>query len=484
VSGDYAAWPVQPKKDKKTGDMVLDNGSWKRILGDLMFDVPETEGRYAPSFRSLFSYFVRRQSVGGFLNPFYQAKNQQPGDEQVNVSFLLGLDWVIPQGFQRIREQDKMLKALRTATQEGVLGDIISRTSDLRTQLTIVQNRAERLRRSIADFRVLPEYRDLEQEASDLTEKISRLSDENTIDRQLLLNLGESLNHEIAPSGDRLERIYREAGVILPETTLRRFEDVRLFHESVVANRRSYLQGDIAAANERIHRREGIIADREERRAQIMGILQSHGALEHFRELQSELSRVEGEVEGIRQRYAAAERIEMGKTDLDLERQQLLRRLHQDYQERNEGLRKAILAFEEVSETLYEVAGNLVVNPSANGPQFEVKIQGQRSGGISNMQIFCFDMMLMKLCAERGIGPRFLFHDSHLFDGVDERQVATALQIGAHRAEELGFQYIVTMNEDAVPTSMPSQFDLGQYILTTRLTDATEDGGLFGIRFG
>jgi uncharacterized protein YydD (DUF2326 family) len=93
-------------------------------------------------------------------------------------------------------------------------------------------------------------------------------------------------------------------------------------------------------------------------------------------------------------------------------------------------------------------------------------------------------MMLMELCAERGIGPGFLIHDSHLFDGVDERQVAKALKIGLENAKRYNFQYIVTMNEDAVPESLPSDFDFEKYIVPTRLTDATEDGGLFGIRFG
>ncbi len=51
-------------------------------------------------------------------------------------------------------------------------------------------------------------------------------------------------------------------------------------------------------------------------------------------------------------------------------------------------------------------------------------------------------------------------------------------------ADSLGFQYIVTMNEDAVPDELPRDFDLQQHIVPTRLTDATEDGGLFGIRFG
>jgi uncharacterized protein YydD (DUF2326 family) len=215
-----------------------------------------------------------------------------------------------------------------------------------------------------------------------------------------------------------------------------------------------------------------------------MGILQAHGALEHFSKIQGELTRVETEVENIKQRYSTAEKLETGKTDLDLERQQLLRRLRQDHKEQGETLREAILAFEEISHAMYEEAGSLVISESTNGPKFDVKIQGQRSGGISNMQIFCFDMMLMKLCSRKGIGPGFLFHDSHLFDGVDERQVAKALEIGAGHAEDLGFQYIVTMNEDAVPSAMPDGFDFESHVLPTRLTDATEDGGLFGMRFG
>jgi hypothetical protein len=36
---------------------------------------------------------------------------------------------------------------------------------------------------------------------------------------------------------------------------------------------------------------------------------------------------------------------------------------------------------------------------------------------------------------------------------------------------------LITMNEDALPAELPKDFDLEQYIVPTRLTDATEDGG-------
>jgi uncharacterized protein YydD (DUF2326 family) len=92
-------------------------------------------------------------------------------------------------------------------------------------------------------------------------------------------------------------------------------------------------------------------------------------------------------------------------------------------------------------------------------------------------------MTLMRLCVKRKISPGFLIHDSHLFDGVDVRQVKKALRIGAEPAKELRFQYIVTMNEDDAFKEKEEGLDLNEYVLPIKLTDATEDGGLFGIRF-
>lgn len=125
----------------------------------------------------------------------------------------------------------------------------------------------------------------------------------------------------------------------------------------------------------------------------------------------------------------------------------------------------------------------MTLEETSNGPMFDFPMQGSRSKGIKNIQIFCFDMMLMRLCAKRGIGPGFIVHDSHLFDGVDGRQLVSALKIGAETAEDLGFQYIVTMNEDDAFKEKADGFDLSKHILPVALTDATEDGGLFGFRF-
>ena len=78
----------------------------------------------------------------------------------------------------------------------------------------------------------------------------------------------------------------------------------------------------------------------------------------------------------------------------------------------------------------------------------------------------------------RALDPR-----SYLFDGVAGRQVSNALKVGAKTASELGFQYIVTMNADDTFKKKTAGFVLREQVLPVVLTDAKEDGGLYGIRF-
>jgi len=468
------------------GDITLPSVGWKNILGQGMFGLVETDDqaeKFKPTFRSLISYFVRRQSDNAFISPFCNAVKQQLYDQQVSVSFLIGLDWTIPQELQTIRKKESTLEELKKATKDGTFGRAIGTTAELRTQLALAERSHQQLRERVSNFQVLPEYENLETEASSLTLQTNQLADDNTLDRELILELQRSLVSENPPSIDDLDGLYREVGVIMPEAVKKRYDDVKAFHQAVISNRKSYLQGELQAAEGRIEKRELRKKELETRKAQIMAILKSHGALDQLTQFQAELARKEAELETIRQRFKAAEQLEGLKAELEIDRQKIFLRLQQNYQEQNLTLKKAILSFEGISQALYEDAGSLTIDPKPNGPAFNVQIHGARSKGISNMQIFCFDMMLMILCAEKGTGPQFLVHDSHLFDGVDERQVIKALEIGATTSQKYGFQYIVTLNSDQFPKRINGAFNPEEFAVPIRLTDATEDGGLFGIRF-
>jgi hypothetical protein len=49
------------------------------------------------------------------MDPTRQSTLQSLWDEQVNISFLLGIDWTVSQKWQLIREREKTLNELRKA---------------------------------------------------------------------------------------------------------------------------------------------------------------------------------------------------------------------------------------------------------------------------------------------------------------------------------------------------------------------------------
>lgn len=473
------------KEGEMDGLHQLSNAEWVEMLGEEMFGLqkpPENGGR-VPTFRSLFSYFVRRQNSGAFVAPEKQATMQQPGDFQVALLFLLGLDWQIASEWQEIRDREKNLAELKKAVRNGVFGSIIGKASDLRTEVAVAEADLNAMRVQLADFHVLRQYAEFESEADRLTRQINDLSNANVIDAGAIRDLETAMRSEAPPPIGELESIYAEAGISLPELAIRRYEEVRAFHESVIRNRRDYLAEELNAAENRLSARNREKQSLDERRAEVMSILKSHGALEQFSRLQAEAARKEAAVESLRRRFNAAEQLEGTRNELEIERNRLALRLRRDFAERHDQLSSAILAFEDISKRLYVSAGSMTIDDTENGPQFRFPMQGSRSKGIRNMQIFCFDMMLMQLCAQRRTGPGFLVHDSHLFDGVDGRQVVSALKVGAEMASQQHFQYIVTMNEDDAYKEATDGFNVRDHLLPVELTDAREDGGLFGFRF-
>ena len=98
------------------------------------------------------------------------------------------------------------------------------------------------------------------------------------------------------------------------------------------------------------------------------------------------------------------------------------------------------------------------------------------------MKAFCYDLTLAKIWSKRKQSPGFLIHDSMIFDGVDERQRAGAIQLAESTSKNENFQYICTLNSDMIPhEGFEKDFDLQQYVVRT-FTDSTPDGGILGIR--
>ncbi|MEV6654871.1 DUF2326 domain-containing protein [Streptomyces sp. NPDC051219] len=155
-----------------------------------------------------------------------------------------------------------------------------------------------------------------------------------------------------------------------------------------------------------------------------------------------------------------------------------------DLQERRQQTNEAILLFSQYAQRLYGEGREayLAIEAGRSSLSITPRIDSDDSRGINNMVIFCFALTLAVLAHRHGRGPDFLIHDSHLYDGVDERQIAKAFALAVEVTEEERMQYIVTINTDILGVAAQRGFDPEPYIRSPRLTDH-EDGGLFGFRF-
>jgi uncharacterized protein YydD (DUF2326 family) len=305
----------------------------------------------------------------------------------------------------------------------------------------------------------------------------------NTVDRQRIKAVEQQLQIEQPTHADDVLAMYEEAKVVLPDLVRRRIEDVQRFHERVVRNRIMHLEREIKSAELRIVEREEESSRLDSRRREILHVLSSHGAIDQMMKLENERSRLFALVDELKKRLEVTSKLESTKTELTIERAQVKQRLTMDQSEHDEVIRDAILIFEELSREISDHEGSLEIDVSDNGPTFDIKVEGGRSVGIRNMQIFCFDIMLSILWAKKRRSPGFLIHDSHLFDGMDSRQVAKAIQIGEARSREHKFQYIVTLNSDQVPRDeFKFDFDFDRFVNPVQLSDENETGGLFGMR--
>jgi len=310
---------------------------WTTVLGFFMFGLPvDNENRkFQPTFRSLISYFIRR-GRDAFSTPFEYYRKQMEWGKQVNNALLLGLAWEDARDLQLLKDKQKLLanlKQLKKDTESGVVTGIFGSLGELETMKVQLESQSHQRKEALGNFRVYPQYHELEQNANRLTAELHEITNENLIDKRLLDFYQSSLDETSEPLQNDVAQIYADAHIELPNLVIRRLEEVENFHRQLIENRREFLS--------------------------------------------TEINR----------------------------------------------LKRTISS------------------------------------------------------------PNILIHDSTIFDGVDERQVARAIELAARESQERGFQYICTLNSDMIPRSeFSSDFDFDSFVRLT-LTDDTDQGRLLGIRY-
>ena len=286
IEGSTSGFPVQPSPNKE-GTLGFDTKNWRTVLAWALFGIGEhtSEAVYRPSARSLLSYFIRNQTAA-YNVPFKYFDNQKTWDIQVHNAFLLGLNWEKAALWQQLKDQKNALDALKQAIKTGAVDGELASLGELEAERLRLATQLERDREALSSFRVLPQYREIETQANILTSDIHNLVNANIVDKRRLVRYRESIVKEGAPTADRLESLYVEAGIALPGAVKKTLEDARAFNEKIIANRREFIAFEIAALESAVAEREAQVVVLNDQRADYLSALAGQGALEELTKLQ------------------------------------------------------------------------------------------------------------------------------------------------------------------------------------------------------
>ncbi len=489
-NGARATWvhldPLPPAADR--GQLELGTGhlrlsEWQRLIERELFGLPDDHPGI--SGRNLLSFLIRRVTSNGYNTAVRSHGRQSDTDATTNLAYLFGLDWHLADRYRLLRARDTARAQMQKAAQDPLLGRIIGKVADLRSEIALAEQRLRDLERQVADFRVVPEYERLRGQADQLDRRIRQLRSRDVVDRRNLEDLERALEETAEPDISYLEAVYGELGVILTGQVRRRFDEVEAFHQSVVRNRRSYLEDEAATIRQQLADSENERQRVGEQLALILRTLEEGGALAALTTLQQLLGQQQAVLSALRHRYEAAQALEATRREIKQGRLILQQEMDRDIEARRSFVDDATILFSEFAQRLYgsDRTAYLRFEASDTSLRIQPHIDSDQSAGIGSMVIFCFDLTVSVIAHRAGRAPDFLVHDSHLFDGVDERQLTAALTIAAEIAERESMQYVITLNSDDLDKARRRNFNPDPYLLPQRLTDRYESGGLFGFRF-
>lgn len=486
IEGDAESLGLDIKYDKKQHLYYVGVTKFTEGMLSAMYNLEKNDNRkYTPSFRELISYCIRR-GIDGYRNAFEFFPKQKVYSVQECNAYFLGLNLDYASQFQEIKDKVKGIGDYKKAAGSGILGDKRLNIGELNTAVITLEKECAELKEQLESFKVHPQYAEITKEADEYTEQIHDIVNQITIKKQLLMNYEKSVTAEENDIGySDIEQIYNEAGVVFDSSLKKKLDEVINFHNVIIENRKNYLQGEIEKIKSSIKEQENNLKEKSEKRADLLEILSDHGALEEYTAMQERYALGIQRLKGVRENLTLAQTIEDSKSRITIENQELLLKSRRDYMERMPSLEKAISIFRNNSEVLYAEPGILTVDLEDTGYKFDVKIKRSKSQGINYMKVMCYDLMLMELRQQKERFPDFLIHDSTIFDGVDERQVAKSLILAMDKTVECQYQYICLMNSDTVPEREMSKQDMDRFSRSVirRISDKDDESGLLGIRF-
>ncbi|WP_207843028.1 DUF2326 domain-containing protein [Williamsia soli] len=484
IAVDFAnSSPHEAIQELMREDNTISLPDWKFLLGLGLFGLTEVfpPGAHGISARTLLSYVIRLDAP---RDPTKIMAQQPAWSSRQHVAFLLGLNWRYTQEMSRMERDADAFAALSYAREVQLVPGLMDDESDLLLRRAELERELQDVKRRAANFTVLDDPQGTITESNVLAKNLTEMSDKQISDQRLLALYRDSLEEtgELDDTSEQLAlgEIYRELGLVFSEGALRRYDQVESFHRSISMNRRRFIESEIGRLEISILERQPEIDRMHAYRRELLRQISSGGGLEDLLELQRRVNEAESRLVSTEEAIELVRSVNAAKDALGVRQATFRRDAREGLNSDRAFLDTVNARFGEIINDLYGRSASITVDVDKLGYKFATKVSGSSSSGVTKMQLFAFDLTLMRE-SRQNHHPQFLIHDSVVFDGVDPRQVAGALNLANQTVEQSQGQYIATLNTNDVPAEI---LDSNWYeAAVRRVILDTELGGAFGVDF-
>ena len=461
---------------------------FNKKMKTLCFTIPENISYL--SFRSLLPFFIRPNKESYNL---YNKPGKRETDYQAVLcnSLLLGLDVVLVQKKYEIRkEQERIKKLEKNFKEDYLLKDYFTGNKDVTLTLIDLEERIKKLDDDLNQFKVAEDYHEVQIEADKIERKLFELNNSIILTQNNIDNINSSLTFSPDMNKKNMEAIYNESKINFPDNVKQTLNDLEQFYEKLIINRKKRL---LEQANKLKfeQRNKSIESEKLKNKLdQLMEYLGEHQALDLFISLSKKSAELKTERDNLK-RYQVLQseyKVKERQAEKDLiELSEITENYLKEVEPNTAELRDT---FRSLAKIFYpdSIAGLTIESNDGDNQlryNIEAKIESDASDGINNVKIFCYDLTILF----KGHNHRmnFIFHDSRLFDGTDERQKTDIFRTVYKYFSTGNHQYIATVNQNQL-NEIKQQMSLEEFekIITNNtiltLTDDLDSEKLLGFK--
>jgi len=440
---------INPNRIKLNGE-ELTLTKFNTKMEELCFQIPDDIGNL--SFRSLLPFFIRPNKKS-YVSFGEAITTPNPYQKMVYNAFLLGLDVFLAKKKHNLKkEQDRIKDLEQNFKKDDLLRDFFSGQKDVSLTIDDLDEQIEKLEKSLRNFKVAEDYYEVQLEADKIEQKLFQLNNKIILLKNNVASIENSLKIEPSKENlDEIQKIYEEANVHFSDALTKTLSDLESFYEKLVTNRKRRLMEQKNKLELEIDEKSTAAQKLQDEFDNLMKYLGDHEALDVFVALSEKSSKLKSSSENLK-KYQV----------LQAEYKEKLREIEKDQIEQAEktdeylkGMQSEIGELRNYFRNLvkrfypHSIAGLTIENNDRDNLQrfdIDAKIESDNSDGINNVKIFCYDLTV--LFKGQNHNMNFIFHDSRLFDGIDERQKAELTKVLSEQFSNTDKQYIASVNQN------------------------------------